>query len=364
MTELPQSSDFRSIVLNNTALIDVRAPVEFKKGAFPHAVNLPLMNDEERHIIGIKYKEEGNAEAVKLGHALISGKIKEQRVSAWLKFIASNPEAMLYCFRGGQRSQISQEWIARSGKEIVRLKGGYKAFRSYLMGEIENSTRYFKPIVVGGRTGSGKTILLNKMKNTIDLEGLANHRGSSFGRKITSQPTQIDFENRLAYDLIQKLDKGFEHLLFEDEGKYVGGVYLPVFFAEYLAKAPLLILETSIKERIEITFDEYILKAQENYKKVFHDAYLNVWSDGMQNAMGRIKKRLGGERYKTVCGLFDDALKEQNSSGSCDKYKEWILYLLTEYYDPMYDYQIEKNSSRIQFRGSVDEIEHYLCDQR
>ena len=80
MKELPQSSDFRSIVLDNTPLIDVRAPVEFAKGAFPYAVNLPLMNDEERHVVGIRYKEEGNAEAVKLGNALVSGEIKEKRI--------------------------------------------------------------------------------------------------------------------------------------------------------------------------------------------------------------------------------------------------------------------------------------------
>jgi len=254
-----QSSDFSSIVLNEIPLIDVRAPIEFKKGSFPNAVNLPLMSDEERHLVGIKYKKEGNSKAVELGHELVKGEIKQQRISMWLNFMESNPEAMLYCFRGGHRSQISQEWIAQSGKNIVRLKGGYKAFRSYLMQEIENSTKHFKPIVLGGRTGSGKTILLNRMKNTIDLEGLANHRGSSFGRKITSQPTQIDFENRLAYDLIQKLNKNFEYLLFEDEGKYVGCVYIPESFAAYLAEAPLLVLETSTRERMEITFDEYIL---------------------------------------------------------------------------------------------------------
>jgi len=94
------------------------------------------MNDEERHVIGIKYKKEGNSEAVKLGHTLVRGEIKEKRISAWMNFIASNPKAMLYCFRGGQRSQISQEWIAQNDKEIVRIKGGYKAFRSYLMQEV------------------------------------------------------------------------------------------------------------------------------------------------------------------------------------------------------------------------------------
>ncbi len=360
MKELPQSSDFRSIVLDNTPLIDVRAPVEFAKGAFPHAVNLPLMNDEERHVVGIRYKEEGNAEAVKLGNALVSGEIKEKRIAAWLDFMTSNPHAMLYCFRGGQRSQISQEWLFQSGREIVRLKGGYKAFRNWLIEETEKSVGKFKPIVLGGRTGSGKTILLKRLKNAIDLEGLANHRGSSFGRDITPQPTLIDFENALAYALIQKLEQGFTHLLFEDEGKCVGRLYLPKTLVEHLSKAPLVILETTTEERVEITFDEYVFKAQEKYRKVYRDDYLEAWADGMHEAMKRIEKRLGGQRYKIVCEIFEDALKEQKRNGLFEGYKVWIAYLLSEYYDPMYDYQIEKNAVRVLFRGTAAEVEEYL----
>ena len=360
MQELPQSSDFRSIVLNETALIDVRAPVEFKKGAFPYAVNLPLMSDEERHLIGIKYKKEGNSEAVKLGHELVQGEVKEARVQAWKKFISEHPKAMLYCFKGGQRSQISQQWISQVDSEIVRLKGGYKAFRNYLMTETENSLEQFNPYIIGGRTGSGKTILLNRLENVIDLEGLANHRGSSFGRKVVEQPTQIAFENALAYDLIQKLDRGFSTLIFEDEGDYVGRVYLPKKLASYLKDAPLVILETLTEERVEITFTEYILKAQESYTEVYAEAFLQKWSESIYAAMSRIKRRLGGERYKVLCQIFEDAVESQKQKDSLEKYKEWIRYLLVEYYDPMYDYQIEKNRERIIFRGSAEEIEAFL----
>ncbi len=360
MPELPQSSDFRSIVLNNIPLIDVRAPVEFEKGAFLHAVNLPLMNDEERHLVGIKYKEEGNAEATKLGHALVNEEIKEERILAWSKFIASNPNAMLYCFRGGQRSQISQEWIAKSGKEIVRLKGGYKAFRNYLIQETERSMEQVKTIVLGGRTGSGKTILLKKLKNAIDLEGLANHRGSSFGRDITPQPALIDFENSLAYALIQKLEQGFEHLIFEDEGKSVGRLYFPKVLTDSLSQASLVILETPTQERIDITFDEYVYKAHKKYEEIYHADYLEMWRADMHDAMQRIQRRLGGLRYKIVCEIFDLALMQQKRDGSIEGYKEWVAYLLGEYYDPMYDYQLEKNASRILFRGTAEEIEQYL----
>ena len=360
MAQLPLSDDFRSIVLENTPLIDVRAPVEFEKGAFPGAANLPLMTDEERHLVGIKYKEEGNTEAVRLGHKLVGGDVKEARIAAWQSFIDAHPEAKLYCFRGGQRSQIAQQWIHESGKDIVRLKGGYKAFRNYLMEETERSTEKFSPLILGGRTGSGKTILLQEIANAIDLEGIANHRGSSFGRKITPQPTAINFENALAYDLIQKLDKGFRHLVFEDEGKSVGRLYLPKKLWEHLGPAPLVILETPDEERVNITVDEYVTQAQQMYQKAFGEKGLELWAEDIRAAMARIQKRLGGLRYKEVSRLFEEAFAKQKAGSAASAYDAWAAYLLKEYYDPMYDYQIEKNSDRIVFKGSADAVREYL----
>jgi tRNA 2-selenouridine synthase len=349
------SNDFRSVVLNSTPLIDVRAPVEFEKGSFPHAINLPLINDEERHEIGVCYKKYGNTEAVKLGHKLVSGVVKEERVKAWSDFIKENSDAKLFCFRGGQRSKISQEWLSQSGNDITRFKGGYKAFRSYLMNEIEESCTHFKPIILGGRTGSGKTILLKTLENSIDLEGLANHRGSSFGRKNTPQPSQINFENYMAYDLIKKLDKGMKHLVFEDEGNRIGSVFIPKNFADYLSKAPLIVLETPISQRVEITFDEYVIQAQKMYAN-----NLELWRDEILGAMHRIKKRLGSQRHKQVCDTFENAFDVQIQSGSLEGHKEWIESLLREYYDPMYDYQIQKRVEQVEFRGSSEEIVEYL----
>ncbi len=360
MSTSTQSSDFKSLALSKTPLIDVRAPIEFNKGSFPHAINLPLLTDEERHLIGIKYKKSGNKEAITLGHKLVGGEIKNSRIKAWLDFKKENKDALLYCFRGGQRSKIAQEWINEHTLNIVRLEGGYKAFRNYLMSEIDNSPKYFKAIILGGYTGSGKTIFLNKIDNSVDLEGLANHRGSSFGKKITVQPTQIDFENSLAYELIQKVNKGFSHLLFEDEGKHIGSVYIPKTLVNYLSSSSMIVLETPFIERINITFDEYILKAQINYKKEFEEDYLNLWSDEIKKAMERIQKRLGSMRYKNLIELFDEALKVQEEKGDLAKYKQWIAYLLKEYYDPMYEYQLEKNKEKIIFRGTSSDILDYL----
>ena len=116
----PTTNDFRQIVIDDVPLIDVRAPVEFESGAFPNAVNLPLMNNEERHLVGIRYKEQGNAEAVKLGHELVGGNVKAERVAAWAEQLDRRPDSMIYCFRGGMRSQSS---FTKEGEPPFRSRG-------------------------------------------------------------------------------------------------------------------------------------------------------------------------------------------------------------------------------------------------
>jgi tRNA 2-selenouridine synthase len=350
--------DFKSIVLNKTPLLDVRAPVEFQSGAFINACNLPIMNDEERRLVGICYKNEGNAKAIELGHKLVSGDIKEQRVQAWCDFMDANPDALLYCFRGGQRSKIAQQWIRESGREISRLKGGYKAFRNYLLRELEQFSSHFSSIVLGGRTGSGKTIVLQKMSNAVDLEALANHRGSSFGQKVTSQPSQINFDNNLAYELIAKSEEGHKTLVFEDEGKHVGSVFMPESLVASMADAPLVILERPMQERIAITLDEYVVEAQRAYADA---GFEEGWAQNIQNSIKRIQRRLGNQRYEYVNALFEEAFKKQKEDGSLEAHEGWIEYLLREYYDPMYDYQIQKRSTQVVFRGNEQEILEYIA---
>ena len=110
-------------------MIDVRAPIEFASGALPSAVNLPLMSNEERHRVGICYKEQGQAAAIKLGHSLVTGALKDQRIDAWRAFMAENPSAVLYCARGVLRSQLSQDWLADAGIICPKVEGGFKSLR-------------------------------------------------------------------------------------------------------------------------------------------------------------------------------------------------------------------------------------------
>ena len=355
--ELPTTSDFRTIVLNDVPLIDVRAPIEFEGGTFPTAINLPLMNNEERHLVGIRYKEMGNAEAVKLGHELVAGDGKQERIAAWAEQLKRQPDTLLYCFRGGQRSEIAQQWIAEeTGTVVPRLEGGYKAFRNYLIDQLDPVNLTPKPVILGGRTGTGKTILLQQLGNAVDLEAIANHRGSSFGRFTSPQPCPIDFENSLAWAFIKHTEAGHRHIILEDEGRNIGDRYLPKPLVEHLSKADLVILERSMEERIQITFDEYITAAQLEYNATYGEDGPQQWLTYMDNCIDRIRKRLGGLRHRQIKQLLHTA----HESGELEQHKEWIEQLLRDYYDPMYDYQIQNKSSDIVFRGTASEVLGYL----
>ncbi len=364
-TPLPLIDDFHSIVTQKRPLIDTRSPIEFAKGSFPNTINLPLMSDKERESVGIAYKRQGEDAALKLGYELVSGKVRQERIEAWVEFLRANPEAYLFCWRGGRRSQIAQRWIYESSKIIVpRLKGGYKAFRNYLIQESINLVQNKKILIIGGRTGSGKTLLLKQIDEAIDLEGLARHRGSAFGRYALPQPSQIDFENALAYALIRHDAKGFKRIIFEDESRNIGQRYIaPEIFGE-LQKAPVILLETPLKERIEILYKDYILYAQNEYDEALkRGESAHSWIDTMRHNFQRIRKRLGDERTRRLSSLLEAAWRKQLLSGDREDHKIWIEALLKEYYDPMYDYQIDQKRDRIIFRGSAKEILNFLKER-
>jgi len=355
------TDNFHRLVVDSVPLIDVRAPVEFAAGAFPTAVNLPLMNDDERHQVGICYKAQGQAAAIALGHSLVCGSIKEMRIAAWKAFVEQNPEAHIYCFRGGMRSQLSQEWAEQAvGREIPRLEGGSKAFRNYLIEQLDPQLISSTPIIVGGRTGSGKTLLIRPLENIVDLEALANHRGSSFGRQLSAQPTQIDFENRLAWALIQHREAGYCRMILEDEGRNVGCRHLPKLLSDHFEQASVVLLETPMEKRVQITFDEYVTVAQAAFIAEFGGAGLSQWGEDLLGSLQRIRKRLGGERLKRVSQLMQEAFDLQQTTGDSSAHKKWIEVLLREYYDPMYDYQLEQKRHKIVFQGNETALRDYL----
>lgn len=357
MSTLPLIDDFQSIVIQNRPLIDLRAPIEFAKGSFPNTVNLPLLSDEERELIGTTYKQKGNEEAVALGYRLVSGDIKEQRVQAWLEFIKANPNSYLFCWRGGQRSAIVQEWLAQRGVIIPRLKGGYKAFRNYLIEQSISLAKEKEIYTIAGQTGSGKTLLINQIPQAIDLEGLAHHRGSAFGRYAHPQPTQIGFENALAYAQIRHNYKQYSNLVIEDESRNIGQRYIPPEVFSQFQKAKVVLLERSLRERVNIIYNDYIIYSQAEYAKAHSKGQIeHSWYEAMKHNFKKIQKRLGIERYRRLDQMLDLAWREQENKGNPQRHKEWIKALLKEYYDPMYNYQIEQKKDKIIFRGGAKEV--------
>jgi tRNA 2-selenouridine synthase len=359
--DYPLTNDFKKIAIENIPLLDVRAPIEYEKGAFLNSINIPILNNEERHIIGTCYKEKGNEEATKLGYKLVSGEIKEERIKGWTNFFKESDNAMLYCFRGGSRSRIAQEWIIENlNKEVTRLEGGYKAFRNYLIEELTLEKQAYNPIILTGYTGSGKTILLNKLDNSLDLEGLANHRGSSFGAHIKPQPTQINFENNIAYRLINLKDKGFKNIILEDEGKNIGKNFVPQDLQEHFKKGKYIILDVSLEERTTNTLQEYVIESQKEYITAYGEEGLEKWFAYIYESMNRVKKKFGGDNFNIVINELDKAYKNQLSTGNIDLHRTWIERFLRDYYDPLYKYSIEKHNYDLLYKGNTEEVYEYF----
>jgi tRNA 2-selenouridine synthase len=365
MNDLPVTSDYRRLFLEDVPLLDVRAPVEFTRGAFPLAENCPLIDDEERHAIGVRYKELGQDAAVELGAELVSEELRKQRVNNWEHFFDMHPDGVLYCFRGGMRSKITQQWLRdRTGRDFQRVEGGYKALRRFLIDELDAAAGEINTLVIGGRTGVGKTLLLQRLPNSVDLEGLARHRGSAFGHYAIPQPSQIDFENALSIALLKHRAKGNLPLIIEDEGQNIGSVHLPLGLFERFKSGDFVILEASIKERIDITWQEYVPDALEDFRQVHgEERAFQAWHDYVMRGFGRIRKRLGGLRHAELAHEIEAAMRHHRETGEMQQHKAWIRTLLVDYYDPMYDYQIGRKKKKTVFSGDADAVEAYLLSR-
>jgi tRNA 2-selenouridine synthase len=342
------------LFLLDVPLLDVRAPVEFAKGAFPGAVNLPLMNDTERQQVGTCYKQRGQEAAIALGHQLVCGQTKADRIAAWHHFATQQPQGMLYCFRGGLRSKISQQWLLdETGVDYPRVTGGYKAMRQFLLDTLAQALQQTRFMVLGGLTGCGKTEVLAQLPNSLDLEAHANHRGSSFGKRTGQQPAQIDFENRLSIDILKKRAVGIQQFILEDEGHFIGRCALPVELHQHMQNYPLVWLEDNLENRMQRILQTYVVAQCAEYRVQYgEEAGFAKYAEGLLSSLGNIHKRLGGDRYQQLLAIMQTALQTQRY-GSSDLHLGWIEPLLTGYFDPMYRHQREQKSLPLErFFGS------------
>ncbi|MEB0047045.1 MULTISPECIES: tRNA 2-selenouridine(34) synthase MnmH [unclassified Pseudomonas] len=357
-------TDYRDIFLNDRPMMDARAPIEFVKGSFPGVVNLPLMSDNEREQIGTCYKQHGQQAAIALGQRLVSGEVKDRRIQAWVEFARANPEGYLYCFRGGLRSQIVQQWIKEeAGIDYPRIGGGYKSMRTFLLETVDQAVEQCDFVLLGGMTGTGKTEVLAQLSNGLDLEGHANHRGSSFGKRATGQPTNIDFENRLAVDVLKKRATGIEQFVLEDESRMVGSCALPLPLYQGMQGFAMVWLEDSVEGRVERILQDYVINLHAEFVALHGDQGFELYAERLISSLNNIYRRLGGERHQRMFLQMEDALAEQARTGSVELFRDWIEVLLGEYYDPMYAFQREKKGHRIEFSGEQGAVLEYLRER-
>jgi tRNA 2-selenouridine synthase len=351
-------TDFRAILRAGTPLIDVRAPVEFHQGAMPAAVNLPLMNDEERAAVGTCYKRHGADAALKLGHTLVAGETRQQRIDAWCEAIRRQPEAYLCCARGGQRSHISQQWLREAGIEVPLIVGGYKSLRQTAIAATAEYVE--RPMVlIGGCTGNGKTQLVQAHSSGIDLEGLAHHRGSSFGRTLQPQLSQASFENALAVELLQK---DAARWVLEDEGHMIGANHLPECLRNRMAQSPIAVVDDPFEVRLERLREEYFTRMHHDFLQAFGEEQgWQEYSDYLHQGLFAIRRRMGLQRFAELTATLDEALLLQQRGASTEVHLRWLKPLLEEYYDPMYRYQLGKKAGMIVFRGNYQDVAAWLA---
>lgn len=311
------------------AVADVRSPSEFSMGHIPGAINIPLFDDNERAAVGTKYKKEGRLPAIIEG-LKHSGPLLASKLQQGLK-IATKGQLLVHCWRGGMRSE-SMAWLFSQGDlDVFLLEGGYKVYRRHLLEKLSEKR---KMIVLGGMTGSGKTHILRFLSSlgnqVIDLEKLANHKGSAFGALgQPPQPTTEQFANFLFKEWTQKdLNKP---CWLEDESRNIGSVFLPDQFYLNMQDTPVIVLVMDVKTRLPRLMEEYSEYPAETLKE----------------SVLKITKRLGGDNTR-------DAL-EAIGGGDISKAIEISL----KYYDKAYMYGLKKKESKniIYVKTDTDDIE-------
>ena len=373
-------NDLTALFIADTPLIDVRAPVEFTQGSLPGAINLPILNDEERALVGTTYKQQGSETAIKLGYEMVSGSVKQNRLQQWLDFIHQHPQAVLYCFRGGKRSQITQQWLRDTGIDSPLITGGYKRARQFLISTIDRFSEHRKLLVITGPTGSGKTRLIHDISNShpvLDIEALARHRGSAFGGMSVPQPSQIDFENHLAVNLL-KLEQNnlSEPVIVEDESRHTGKVYLPDSFFHHLRNSEIIWVDEPLATRVDNIFEDYILTTPIGQAQRIRQAIPPLAStvetreilrqqarqlfDKYAGALQAISKKLGGDRFQEVSEDLENARSDFENKNEIQSNKIWIEKLVRYYYDPLYLGSLQRRRVNPCFKGSRQAVMDHL----
>lgn len=318
-----QIEEFLSLARQHPVL-DVRSPGEYSRACIPSAHSFPLFTDEERKVVGTSYKQQSREDAIKIGLDYFGPKMRAM-VEEAERIAGNNKTILVHCWRGGMRSTAVAWLLDLYGFKVYTLSGGYKAFRQWALGQFALP---FHLLILGGYTGSGKTIVLDEMAKRgaqiVDLEAIANHKGSAFGALGRGpQPSQEMFENKLALAL-SVLDAE-KPVWLEDESRRIGDLNIPADLWNTMRISPLFFLDIPSEARLQHILSEY-----GGFKK-----------EDLVNTIMRIRKRLGGLATRDAINhLLDDNVTES-------------FRILLRYYDKFYGHGV---SNRENFDGLFTNI--------
>jgi len=298
-----------TLELNDKIVIDTRSPAEFEKDRIPCAINIPILDNEERKIVGTLYKDTPD-EAIKKGYEYYNKKLP--RMVKEFKKLDLDKKIIIYCWRGGMRSQTITKLVADLGFNAFLLEGGYRAYRRYVLSQLENYKPGFTFIVLYGLAGSGKTELIKQLKPSIDLEGLAQHRSSNFGA-IGLNPREQKLFESLLFEKLEKL-KGEKFVFVEGESHKVGRVFIPNSIFSAMKQGLAVRVDCSIANRA---------------KQIVKDYFTHGEEDKIRDIIVYLKPHLTKKVVEELLKLMD----EKN-------YEEVSKILLQNYYDSKYEHQI------------------------
>lgn len=361
---LVEENEILELIRQGHSWIDVRAPIEFAIGSIPDAVNMPIMNNNERHLVGTCFKQQGSEAAIQLGHSLVSGENKEHKIEAWVAEVQKKtPNISLFCFRGGLRSQISQRWLQDRGLPIRRVRGGYKQMRNLMIQHMKHRIVHSPVRLISGPTGSWKTHFLQWMAEnnhlSLDLEKLAAHRGSAFG-KLGPQPEQINFEHAIVKCILDRdSEYGSKPLYIEDESRLIGRCVLPDYLFEKMRSSPILWIDEPLEQRVENIFHDYI---ETTDIVMSHEPQrIQAVYDGYKKSLTEIKKRLGLEKYFEIMKDIQSSEADSLVHNRHESNRLWIQKLLKGYYDPMYLSSLERRNPKVLIKARTAEIKSFVA---